>query len=520
MAICLKKDFRSENFYECNQALANQVTEVCDLKQAVMSAKMQENNSEFPNTLIYETYSDIHNMFQGMYNANVEDEIYLGKKKGRLYLDDEAYCADLEVVMEDMRDYIKDLVYEFGSLTNAGSGTVTVADSFASYLLRQQLTREEYEEYEVLTAKALTSDPVLSLTEDEKKRFIELYEKLYPSDADNMQSLVSIFEKAGYAGYEEDLINIKVLAYTADEPYKSVYIENISKVQEGELDYTGWSNTSYGVFHINLAGVTGQKTSVTYSTFFHETSHCIDYYLGDEKVFTASYRDGNTGLSLQNALENDVRMRIYNTVNDYFKVNASYTMEQQAAIRGYVEDAIMNQVDYLSYGNPDFSMIVDSDPLVSENDVNQCYSQVIIDIQGDVVGFSNDIYGGLTGNTLLNPRGERHGAIRRSDGEYRVYWILGGIDTDGSDLYIMLENGERYDETIDFTDQTQWKNSDLDESVIMSEADVVYKDSIAGEFFANSMEANLCRDPNELKACNFYYQDTIDYFNKMLETAY
>lgn len=520
MAIFLKKDFQPENFYECNQALANQVTEVCDLKQAVFSAKMKENNCEFPDAVIYDTYSYIQDMFQGMYDANVEDEIYVGKKKGRLYLDDEAYSGDMEAVMEDMRDYSKDLVYEFGSLTNAGSGTMTVADSFATYLLRQRLTREEYEEYEALTAKTLTSDPVLSLTEEEKKRFIELYEMLYPIDADNMKSIVSIFEKEGYAGYEEDLMNIKVLAYTADEPYKSVYIDNISTVREGELDYTGWSNASNGVFHVNLAGVTGQKTPATYSTFFHETSHCIDYYLGSEKDFTASYRDGNTDLSLQNVLENDVRTRIYNTVDDYFKHNSGYTVEQQKAIRAYVEDAIMNQVDYPSYGNPDFAMIAGSDPLVNEKDVNKCYSYVIKDIQNKLVGFANDNYGGLTGNTLLNPRGERHAAIRRDDGKYRVYWISGGINSDGSDLYITLENGERHDETIDFTDQTQWKNSNLDESVIMSDADVVYKDSIASEFFANSMAANLCRDSKDLRAYNFYYQDTIDYFEKMLEAMY
>ena len=47
-------------------------------------------------------------------------------------------------------------------------------------------------------------------------------------------------------------------------------------------------------------------------------------------------------------------------------------MEQQKAIRAYVEDAIMNQVDYPSYGNPDFAMIAGSDPLVNEKDVNKC----------------------------------------------------------------------------------------------------------------------------------------------------
>lgn len=360
----LKKDLQPENFYECNQALAKQVTEVCDSKQAVMNAKTKENNSEFPDALIYDTYSNIQDMFQSMYNANVEDEIYLGKKKGRLYLDDEAYCADLETVVENMTNYIKDLVYAFGSMTYAGSETVTVADSFAAYLLRQRLSRAEYEEYETLMSKALKGDPVRSLTADKKERLVELYEKLYPSDADNMASLVSIFEQEGYAGYEEDLMNIKVLAYTADEPYKSVYINNISKVQEGELDYTEWPYTSNGVFHVNLAGVTGQKTAAAYSRFFHETSHCIDYYLGSETAFTVSYRAGDTGLSLHDALETDVRTRIQNTVDDYFNANLNCTMEQKNAIRAYVEDAIMNQVDYLSYGKPDFAMIVGSDPLV------------------------------------------------------------------------------------------------------------------------------------------------------------
>lgn len=94
------------------------------------------------------------------------------------------------------------------------------------------------------------------------------------------------------------------------------------------------------------------------------------------------------------------------------------------------------------------------------------------------------------------------------------------IEEDGSNLYITLENGERYGEIVDFTDEEQCKNSDLDERVIMSEADVVYKDSIVKEFFANSMAANLCRDSDDLKAYDFYYQETIDYFEKMLEAMY
>lgn len=421
MAIFFKKDFQPAIFYECNQALANQVTEVCDLKQEVFSARIKENNSEFPDAVIYDTYGYIQDIFQGMYNANVEDEIYLGKKKGRLYLDDEAYGADLEAVIENMRDYSKDLVYEFGSLTNAGSGTVTVADSFAAYLLRRNLSREEYEEYKALTAKALKGDPVLFLTADEKKRFIELYETVYPSDADNMESIVNIFENECYVGRKEDLMNIKVLVYTADEPYKSVYIKNISRVKKGDPNYTRYPHASNGAFYVNLAKGADKKTSVTYSEFFHETSHCIDYYLGSEKGFTVSYKDGDTGLSLQDVLEADVRTRIHNTVDDYFKANSGYTVMQQEIIRAHVEDAIMNQIDYPSYGNPNFTLIVSTGPFVDPEDVKNCYNYVRNDIKNKLVGFAHDNYGGLTGNTFLNQDAGHHGAIRKGNGKYRLY---------------------------------------------------------------------------------------------------
>ena len=52
----------------------------------------------------------------------------------------------------------------------------------------------------------------------------------------------------------------------------------------------------------------------------------------------------------------------------------------------------------------------------------------------------------------------------------------------------------------------------------MSESDVVYNNSIASEFFANGMAANLTRDASDLKAYGFYYSDTIDYFENMLQS--
>lgn len=518
MAYRAKKDLISDNFYQCNQFLGKQVTEVCDAKSAIYSYMIADSNTEFPDGTVYSTYSDINDMFQNMYSANVDNEISIGKKKLRFYYDDVSCATELETVIEDITNYAKELDYKFGDLLNvSGKISADFVDSVAMVFLKRKLTREEYERYQSLLVQVQSGDPVTGLTQAEKEEFISLYETLYPADANNMESMADLFADDGYSGYEIDVLNIKLLAYTAEEPYKSVYIDNIDLVKEGNLHHTGWSTTTDGKFFINVADMSNPRTAKTYNTFFHETSHCIDYFLRDGKVFTAEYRDSVTGLSLNDVLEMDVELRINTAIDDYFINNPNITLEERDVIRAYVMDSIMNQVDYRVYGKPDFEMIVGSDPLTSEVEVSNCYEYVVLDINNQVVGFACDIYGGLTGNTIKGT-GVYHESIVRDGGVYRVYWISGWIDSDGTGLYITLDNGERFDETIDFTDSKQWSSSDLDERVIMSNGEVEYKNSIAGEFFANVMGANLSRDVNNLSAYGFYYSDTINYFENMLNS--
>ena len=146
-------------------------------------------------------------------------------------------------------------------------------------MIKRRLTREEFERYKILLAKISTGEPFDDLTDEDKIEFVELYEKLYPLDKKKMSSMSSIFENDGYDGYEIDLMNIKILAYTAEEPYKSIYLDNISKVTEGDLHYSGGSYASGGKFFVTVDDWDDKSNSATYSTFFHETTHCIDYFL-------------------------------------------------------------------------------------------------------------------------------------------------------------------------------------------------------------------------------------------------
>ncbi|MBQ9936559.1 MAG: hypothetical protein IJO70_11990 [Lachnospiraceae bacterium] len=529
MSYRTKKDLSSENFIQCNSLLGKQVTEVSKARQGLFRCMSTENNTEFSDETVYSTYSDIYDVFVKMYSANVDNEITIGKRKALLYANDNGGSLELETIIENVKNHCKDLEYKFGDLQSAGGTTsATFAESIAMVWLKENLTREEYERYQVLLAKAKAGDPVLALDESlgEKTEFIALYEKLYPTDAENMDHLDKIFSKDGYTGYEEDLLNIKVLTYSADDPYKSIFIDNISSVKKGDLHYAGWSQASGGKFYINVDDMytinpvtnVKEKTGTAYNTFFHEVSHCIDYKLGEGfKSFTSEYEDSVSGLTLNDALENDVRLRIQEYTNIYFLNNPGITPDEQKAIQAYVEDAIMNQVDKLKYGEPDFSVIVGSDPVVGPVDVKDCYDDVVSSINSQVTGFACDNYGGLTGNTLKGSGGY-HEALMRNDGKYRVYWISGDIGSNGKHLYIKLDDGKKYKETIDFRDSTQWSSSSLDERVIMSDGEVIYDDNIASEFFANGMAANISRDTDDLKAYGFYYSDTIDYFENMLNT--
>ncbi len=521
MAYRAKKDLISDNFYQCNQYLGKQVTEICDVKSVISRYMISDSNTEFPDSTVYSTYNDIYDIFHGKYNANVDNEIRIGKVKGRLNSDDANYAKDLGVICEDISSYGKDLDYKFGDLLNVSGGiNANFVDSVALVFFKRRLTREEYERYEVLLVQTQIGDPVSRMSQADKEEFISLYETLYPADAKSMESMANLFANDGYSGYELDVLNIKLLAYTAPEPYKSIYIDNIDLVKEGDLHYTEWPNASGGKFNINVANFSTPRTSETYGTFFHETSHCIDYFLGENASFTTEYRDSLTNLSLNDALEMDVRQRINNEIDNYLLTNTSLTPAEVAELRLYVEDSIMNQVDFKKYGTPDFTMIVDSNSSLSPSTVENCYNYVRNRVNSQIIGFAGDNYGGLTGNTFQGS--SLHESIIRDNHDgtftYRVYWISGGINADGSDLYITLDNGERYDETIDITDSNQWSSSDLDERVIMSDGEVTYKGSIASEFFANAMEANITGNSRDLRAYNFYNTDTIDYFENMLNS--
>lgn len=524
MANKTRKNFDLDNFADANQLLGKQVGRVGETKNTVSRYKSLELGDEFKDDLVCDTYDSIQAMLQDMYEGNVEDEITLNRKKARLYADEEEYAAKLEELVDDISNYTKDLLYSFGDLGDAQTDVnADYMKKIALTMVKQKLSREEYERYIEIKDNMKIGDPVVRLKPEEKQEFVELYERMFPHDAINMSSICGILLNDGYPRCEEDALNIKLLAYTANEPYKSIYIDNIHLVKGGNLHHNGWPSSDEGIFSISVdkwEEVWGQyRTSGTYSIFFHETSHCIDEGLGDDSgSFTTNYKNIEE-VTLNDVLEADVRKRINEKADEYLAERMDLTQEEKNIIKEYVEDSIMNQVDYKKYGEPDFSMIMYKEKKVDVASVNACYDEVLFNINREVMGFSEDTYGSLTGNTLTDSKDVHEAIIREGeDGiKYRVYWVEGDINSDGTGLYIKLDNDERIDETVDFTSEEGRKNSTLDERVIMSDGQVEYTHLVGNEFFAGVMAANLCQRDVDLKAYDRYYDETKEYFENMLD---
>ena len=349
----------------------------------------------------------------------------------------------------------------------------------AEFIDNQILTKEEREEIEKEIEKIISENPdVTQMSDAEKEHLIDLYEQLYPEHRENMNEVLEPIEDAGYDDHAQ---NIKVLAYTAEEPYRSIFLNNVGDVNIIETDCNGTQNYNHGKGGVSLDIDSWDSPSDagTYSTFFHECSHAIDYQYGEDgKAYTQTYED-NAGNTLNDTLENNVRTDIANSANDYLD-DLGYSDEEKAAIKSEVEEAIMNCADIKEPGGK---------PTFSSDDVEDCYDAVVSDLRGNVSGSSSDIYGGLTGNTLRN--GSGHAAVRTNeDGEKYSYWTNGTYDS-ATDSYIA--------------------NTEEDGSVS-------YKPSVGKEFFAEYMAAYMTGDEDEMAGLEAYSDDTEDYFKELIST--
>ena len=369
------------------------------------------------------------------------------------------------------------------------------------------------------------SSPYQRLSFEEREFYVILFEE----DRDNatyvsnMNHVKDAFAKDGFADWEKHLSNIKFMAYSADEPYRSTYLNNVQNVNY-DLRYKDWPNTTGDTIHINVLNFSLTNPDY-YGTFFHESTHAIDSKLGD-----LSTNHTYNGKNLTGALEADVRARVESEIDSCLS-QASYnglSYSDKLKIKETVIDSIMNQVDHDIFGDPDFTLILSGsslDPVITE----KLYKEVRKNINNSMTSMASDAYGAFTGNTLGGVYiAGGHSALDGPNGpgssdDFRIYWLDNGRinGANGTGLYIITQDGVRHNIDIaDIRNSSLTPGSNFDEDVIMSQGNVTYKNGKAAcEIFAEDMSAHLTGNYKEINGLQFFDQDTRDFLDNMYKKA-
>lgn len=244
---------------------------------------------------------------------------------------------------------------------------------------------------------------VREVSDEDKDRVIRAFEDAHQGWEDEMDKIL----KSGNPNTltEDDIRNIKFIAYTAEEPYRSIYLNNVKKYKIGTIGdpenkgafYSPSSDKIY--FENNRDGFLNDPRG-EYTTFFHESGHATDYNTGDP--YTEEFRFYSTEMgkevSLQEAIEHDVYKNIENQIRNYV-----------------ADEASVNRIlDAFRYRDNTSGMSLSAQEMAIYNRVVNYYNR---DLRGEVNEAACDVYGGVT-NLKIGKNGYGH---RPEDGDIDNY---------------------------------------------------------------------------------------------------
>lgn len=221
------------------------------------------------------------------------------------------------------------------------------------------------------------------LTREDKDKIIQAYEDTHPKWKEELDTLLASGNPNTLT--EEDIRNIKLIAYTAEEPYRTIYLANVRKYSIGSVGDPKNKGAFYrpssdAIYFVNNLDGFSKDPRGEYTTFFHESGHATDYnQLSGREAYTEYlkvYSDVmKQEVSLQEALEYDVFQDIRNQISQY-------TSDQETIER------ILNAFHY-GHSREELSV---QEKAVYDAVINYYRKDLI----GEVNEAASDVYGGVT----------------------------------------------------------------------------------------------------------------------------
>ncbi len=257
---------------------------------------------------------------------------------------------------------------------------------------------------------------------------VEAYELLHPEIKEKMDKFLATGEPNILT--ENDITSIKYLAYTAPEPYRTVYLEYVGTYEIGYISEEKLSSKESNAWFTSIDnkiymektnGYLSNNPRGDYTTFFHESGHAIDYnastgtegnycqvFSTNENKFQKIMEDTNTdNATLQKAIYCDV-------YNDIEKKISSEVLTLPDEQKENID--VQKIVGSFIYGSENIEL-TDNEKKVRQKVINK-YNNSFSDEKYEAV---SDLYGGITNFVLYLKEGYGH-REKNDEGEY-TYWF-------------------------------------------------------------------------------------------------
>ena len=251
-------------------------------------------------------------------------------------------------------------------------------------------------------------------TQNDDKTRQELVVDIYRlMDTDSAEKFDTLFNSGNVPVDQFDQYNIMYLVYTADEPYRSIYLNSLGKYELGNITLTGGSfYTSGGNSDIEYADANTVNLNYSetmfddprgpYTTFFHECGHAIDFNVAyDIGSYSSSY-DWGSNYSI---ILDDVYDRLKTEINNYMASDPRYMYIPESTRNDMcfnVLTSILNdgETSYLSTSEID---LLEEIQAKMNNDLSQTGTSTFTSDGSGAAVYEcpSDIYGGTTNNVVV-----------------------------------------------------------------------------------------------------------------------
>lgn len=312
-----------------------------------------------------------------------------------------------------VQDYRRLLLSMADTVSVAGFNSVQIQLLITAFKSLQEKMKEieyntEFDKrvYHIVYDKDGRKKNVKEISDADKDKVIEAYENLHPEWKNELDKLLKSGDPNTLS--EEEIRDIKYIAYTADEPYRTIYLENIKKYKIGAIGdpdnkgafYRPSTNKIY--FEDDDSGFEDDPRG-GYTTFFHESGHAMDNNIGDP--FTEEFKFYSEEMGREVTLLEAIEYDVYNNIEEKIREKTK-------------DDASVERIlNAFRYGN-------DTSNLSPKE--REVYDWVVSQYNRELAGERNeaacDVYGGMTNLKIDSKGGYGHRPDKGVSVDDYHYW--------------------------------------------------------------------------------------------------